>query len=115
MTLNSIAYIIYLGLTSYIILVVGNICYKNGNIYVGAIIKDDKNLCLYVNRLLLVAYYLMNIGYCATTLIQWETIINLQGLIELVAEKTAFILCIISILHYMNIYLIKTSLKRIIN
>ena len=74
MNLNIIGYFIYLGITVFIILKVGKICYRNGNIYVAELIPNHADICQKINQVLLLAYYLLNIGYCAMTLISWQKI-----------------------------------------
>lgn len=114
MNLNLLGYTIYLTITIFIIIKVGKICYRNGNIFVSELIPDHEDLCQKVNQILLLAYYLLNIGYCAMTLIQWENIEILPELIEAIALRTATIISIISILHYINIYIIINYIQKLI-
>lgn len=115
MAFNLIGYAIYLTITAVIILRVGNICYRNGNIFVAELLPGHEDLCKTTNRILLVGYYLLNIGYCAITLVQWNTIETLPQLVEAIAAKSAVIVCIISALHYFNIFIITNYIKKIIN
>ena len=111
---NIIGYSIFLLIIAYIILIVGKICYKNGNVYVAELIPNHQALCLQINKTLLTGYYLVNLGYSAMTLMQWQTINNLEELIETVATKTAVIAFILSVLHYLNIYLLTHYIQKII-
>lgn len=115
MTYNLIAYIIYLTITTYIIVIIGKICYKNGNLFVSALIPNHVELCHRVNQLLLIGFYLLNIGYSATTLIKWNTILSVPELIETISINTAIIISIISILHYLNIIMLTKYVKKLIN
>ncbi len=114
MNLNIIGYIIYLLITTIIIIKVGKICYKNGNVYVAQLIPEHENLCLKINQILLVGYYLLNLGYCAMTLISWETIYNTNQLVEVIAYKSAIIICTIAIMHYINIIILTKYIKKLI-
>jgi len=114
MNLNIIGYLIYLSITILIILRVGKICYKNGNIYVSELIPNHKDVCHKINQVLLLAYYLLNIGYCAMTLISWQKITSPAQLIEIVSVRSAVIIFIISILHYFNIILITKYIHKLI-
>jgi len=114
MNLNIIGYIIYLSITALIIIKVGNICYTNGNIYVSQLIPNHESLCLKVNQVLLSAYYLINLGYCAITLVQWNTITTYTELLEVITFKTVIIICSIAILHYFNIILLTKQVKKLI-
>lgn len=115
MNLNIIGYFIYLSITAFIILQVGKICYQNGNVYVSELLPNNTDLCQKTNQILLLAYYLLNIGYCAMTLISWEKILSANQLIEVIAIKTALIAFILSALHYTNIMVITLYIKKIIN
>ncbi|QSW87362.1 MULTISPECIES: hypothetical protein [Flavobacterium] len=114
MNFNVIGYFIYLIITILIILKVGKICYKNGNIYVSELIPNHADICQKINQVLLMAYYLLNIGYCAMTLISWQKIISITQLIETIGSKTSLIIFIISVLHYLNIVLITKYIQKLI-
>ncbi len=115
MNLNIISYLIYLSITTFIIIVVGRICYRNGNVFVAQLIPNHIELCQKVNQVLLLAYYLLNIGYCAMTLIQWKTIETIPEIIETIASKTAIIILMISALHYINIFIITKYIQKLIH
>jgi len=114
MNFNIIGYFIYLGITVFIIMKVGKICYRNGNIYVAELIPDHTEICQKINRVLLLAYYLLNIGYCAMTLISWQKILSGAQLIETIGVRTAVIIFIISILHYLNIFILTKYIQKLI-
>ena len=114
MNLNIIGYIIYLTITAIIIIKVGKICYTNGNVFVAQILPNHEDLCLKINQVLLIAYYLFNLGYCAVTLIQWKTIISYTQLFETIAFKTSIIIISIALLHYFNIFIITKQVKKLI-
>ena len=114
MNFNIIGYFIYLGITIFIIMKVGKICYRNGNIYVAELIPDHTEICQKINRVLLLAYYLLNIGYCAMTLISWQKILSAAQLIETIGVRTAVIIFIISILHYLNIFILTKYIQKLI-
>lgn len=114
MNYNLIGYGIFIFLIALIIVRVGKICYRNGNIFVAALIPTHLELCQQINKVLLVAYYLVNIGYAAMTLVNWETITSLLQLIEVIAIKVSIIICILSFLHYLNILILTTSIQKLI-
>ena len=114
MNLNILAYAIYLFITGIIILRVGRICYNNGNIFVAALIPDHEDLCQKANQILLIGYYLLNLGYCAMTLISWGKIISLHQLIEVIALKSAVIIGTIAIMHYINIFVLTKYIQKLI-
>ena len=114
MNLNIIGYVIYLLITTFIIINVGKICYQNGNIYVAQLIPEHEDLCQKTNQVLLIGYYLLNLGYCAMTLISWDKIISYSQLVEVISIKTATIICIIAMLHYFNIFILTKYIQKLI-
>lgn len=112
---NLTGYAIYLTITAFIILYVGNRCYKNGNVFVLALIPDHKDLCIRINQILLAGYYLINIGYCLISIVNWQTITTADELVETIAVKSATIICLLSALHYLNIFLITNYTRKLIN
>lgn len=114
MNLNIIGYMIYLLITGIIIVRVGRICYENGNIFVSALIPDHEELCHKANQILLLGYYLLNLGYCAMTLISWEKILSFHQLIEVIALKSAIIIGTIAIMHYCNIFILTKYIQKLI-
>jgi len=93
---------------------VGKICYHNGNIFVSELLPNHEDLCHKTNQILLVGYYLLNLGYCAMTLISWEKILFFHQLIEIIAYKSAVIIVTIALMHYFNIIIISKYIKKLI-
>ena len=114
MNLNIIGYLIYLSITTIIIIKVGSICYQNGNIFVSELIPNDEDLCHKINQILLLGYYLLNLGYCAMTLISWNKILSFHQLIEVIAIKSAIIIGTIAIMHYINIFVLTKYIQKLI-
>lgn len=114
MNLNIVAYCIYLFISGIIILKVGRICYQNGNIFVAQLIPNHEDLCKRINQMLLLGYYLLNLGYCAMTLVSWKTITEIPESIEIIATKSSIIIFTIAIMHYINIFILTKYIKKLI-
>ena len=102
MNYNTISYMIYLPITIYITIVVGYQCWKNGLAYVESIF-EDKSLANSINNLLLVGYYLINIGYIVLMVSTWNKISGLHQLINELSFRVAGIILILAAMHYINI------------
>jgi hypothetical protein len=103
MNYNIISYLIYLPISFYITIVVGNTFYKNGEIYLLTLIDDKPENIKAINKLLLIGYYLLNLGYIAITLSFWKQIDNWVMTIEQVSTKLGQIILILSIMHFNNL------------
>lgn len=115
MNLNLVGYVLYLGITAYIIVVVGRSCYRNGNVYVAALLPDHAALCLTVNRVLLTGYYLVNLGYCGLTLVHWQPIRSVGALIETVGFRAGSIVLLLAVMHYFNLFILTNYLRKTIH
>jgi len=112
-SLNLITYSLYITITVIIIVKVGLICYKNGNIFVLHLIPKDKEFCLRINNLLLTGYYLINIGYAILTLSDWAVINSISQMAESLSGNIGIIVCILAALHYFNLFWITKFIKNI--
>jgi hypothetical protein len=106
MNYNVTAYIIYLIMTIFVIVFVGKLFYKNGRVFILALMKDDAAATDQLNNILLVAYYLFNIGYAFVKLHFWQKIENLEMLVASIANNMSVLIFILASTHYMNMMLI---------
>jgi len=114
MNLNLWAYGIYFLITFVVVILVGRICYTNGNKYVLAQVSEHEELCQRINRLLLLGYYLMNLGFVAISLVFWETIDSIPNLIEILSIRIGFIVVSIALMHYFNLFWLTKYLRKLI-
>jgi hypothetical protein len=106
MNYNVLAYLIYLFLMIIIIVFVGRLFYRNGRIFILALFRGNDTLTDHVNHILLVAYYLFNIGYAFFTLRHWERITNIQLLVSGISGNMGTLVFILAFMHYVNMLLI---------
>ena len=104
--MNSIAYIIYLLLTYFITVHVGLRFYRNGRIYILDLLKDNEELTDFINKLLLVGYYLLNLGYAAVMIQLWTTVTSWLILFESIFLMTGRIMLTLALIHFMNMLVI---------
>lgn len=102
MNLNLLAYCIYGIITIYVCVYVGLQFHKNGYYYIVSIFEEEK-ISNAINNLLLIGYYLVNIGYTIYSISQWNTIENFKQLIDNLSTKLAFIFIVLAVLNVINI------------
>lgn len=102
MNSNVIAYIIYLTITIYIIVWVGRMFHRNGSVFLLQLYKGNTELCSTINNILLVAYYLFNIGYAFMRLKTWEFVGSADQLITSVGHHLGVLVLILAVTHYFN-------------
>ena len=112
--MNVLAYIIYLLITYIITFRVGLIFYRNGKLYILELMRGDEHITHSINRLLLIGYYLLNLGYAALMISTWETVHNLEEVLVTVMSMTGKIMLTLAVIHFMNmavIWLLSTRRK----
>ena len=104
--MNSIAYIIYLLLTYFITVHVGLRFYRNGRIYILGVLEGNEALTDFINKLLLVGYYLLNLGYAALMIQLWTTVTSWLSLFESIFLMTGRIMLSLALIHFFNMAVI---------
>lgn len=111
-TMNVLAYIIYLTTTYLITVHVGRVFYKNGRHYILELMKGDINTTDAINKILLVGYYLLNLGYATLMLTTWELVTSYTELVLSVVTMLGRIILTLALIHFFNMAAIFFISKR---
>jgi hypothetical protein len=106
-----LTYSIYLPVTILLTIWVARTLFKNGRVFLYEIFHQDNILADSVNKLLLVGFYLINIGYAVYTLKIINTIDTPQEVIEILSEKIGWIILVLGAMHFFNLFIL-FSLRR---
>src|SRR5262245_16919964 len=98
------SYAIYLVISVIVTIWVARTLSRNGHLFLVDSFHGNVELAASVNHLLVVGFYLINVGYVARALSTDRSIGNLRGAIELVSEKLGTILLVLGAMHFFNIY-----------
>jgi hypothetical protein len=112
MNYNIISYLIYGCITVYIIYYVGKLFYRNGRIFILRLFHENESTTDTTNNILLMAYYLFNIGYSVVQFSFWERVSGIDTMIASISMKTGILVIILAITHYLNMPLIYFLSKR---
>jgi len=99
------SYCIYIFFTVIITVWVGWACHKNG-IYFVIDCVNDIAIAHSINNLLLVGYYLLNIGYAIISISSWEKIVHIPQMLDVLTFRIAYIILMLAMVHYFNIALL---------
>lgn len=106
MNSNILAYAIYLSATLYIIYWLGRLFHRNGRIFILQLYEGNAEATDTINNILLVAYYLFNIGYAFLMLRYWEKVTTTAALIASLSSNLGRLILILALTHYSNLFLI---------
>ena len=105
MSIILITYGLYLIFTAIIILKVGWFIYREGAVYLYELFPAERDLAQYLNRLLLIGYCLLNLGYASASLIawQWPSENDWQYALISLAENIGLIALLLGLIHFFNL------------
>lgn len=104
MNYNILSYIIYLPIIAFIMLRVGWLFYKNGEVFIVSLIPDNIQLVKNINNLLLIGYYLVNLGYAVLTISDWNAVNSIVEMINSLTFIIGKIMLLLALLHFNNIF-----------
>lgn len=104
MNYNIVSYLIYIPVTVAITIWVANTLYKNGRVFLVDIFHGNELLADSVNRLLVVGFYLINLGYAIYTLKIIGYIPSVQVVMEKLSTKLGMIILILGAMHFFNLF-----------
>lgn len=112
MNYNLISYFIYLPIIAFIMLRVGWLFYKNGEVFLMYLVPNNIQMVKNINNLLLIGYYLVNLGYAVLTISNWKLIESSIEAINTLAFTIGKIMLLLAILHYNNVLWLNYLTKR---
>lgn len=110
-----ITYGLYLLITIALTIWVARTLFRNGKVFLVEIFHGDTQLANSVNNLLLVGFYLINLGYAVYTLQVYDPITNAQELIERLSVKIGIIILILGAMHFFNLYIFFSLRHKVIH
>ena len=105
-------YFAYLTISLAVTIWVARTLHKNGRIFLIDAFHSNTELADSVNHLLLVGFYLVNIGYVTLALRTSVKLANLREAIELLSDKIGMVLLVLGVMHFSNLYIFSRSRKR---
>lgn len=110
--MNTLAHILYLVITYIITVRVGLTFYRNGRLFILNLLHQDGKLTDFINRALLVGYYLLNLGYASLMFRKWAPVHTWSELLSGIATMTGKILVTLALIHCCNMALLYFFSKR---
>ena len=105
-------YIAYLTISVALTVWVARTLHKNGRIFLVDSFHGNEQLADSINHLLLVGFYLINIGYVTLALKYGDKPVNLQEALETLSTKIGAVLLILGAMHFFNLYVFSKMRRR---
>jgi hypothetical protein len=97
-------YLIYLALSIVLTVWVARALFKNGLIFLIDVFGGNVELANSVNHLLVVGFYLINLGFVALELRIASPVPDARASIEALASKIGTVLLVLGGMHFFNLY-----------
>lgn len=105
-------YLLYLTISIAITVWVARTLHANGKTFLLDAFHGNRELAGSVNHLLVVGFYLLNLGWIIFTLRTYNDVTNGRALVELVSDKVGFVLIVLGIMHFLNILIFSRMRRR---
>ena len=105
-------YALYLSISIALTVWVAGTLHKNGRLFLVDAFHGNEPLADSINHLLLVGFYLINVGYVTLALKYGDKASNVQELFEVLSTKVGAVLLILGGMHFFNLYVFSKMRKR---
>ena len=99
-------YAIYLAVSVALTVWVGWTLHRKGRVFLTDALAGNENLADSVNHLLLVGFYLVNIGFVSLALRYGGPVHEVQGAIEYLSTKLGVVLLVLGGMHFLNLFVL---------
>ena len=111
MSILVVAYAFYLSISVLLTVWVGKTLHKNGHHFLVDAFSGNEELAKAVNHLLVVGFYLVNIGFVALA-IQMGMPKDVATAVERVSMKVGTVLLVLGAMHFFNLYVFARIRRR---
>ena len=112
MDMTVIAYVVYLTVSVSLTVWVARTLSSNGRAFLADVLHGNAELADAVNRLLVVGFYLVNLGFVALYLKSTDTIEDAREVFEALSVKLGVVLLVLGVMHLGNVYVLSKIRRR---
>jgi hypothetical protein len=109
---TAIAHVLYLLVSISLTIWVARTLFKNGRVFLVDSFLGNEALADSVNKLLVVGFYLINIGYVSLALKYGDRPVSLETVIEALSTKVGVVMLVLGTMHFFNLFVFSKMRKR---
>lgn len=106
-----LTYALYLSVSITMTVWVAQTLYRNGRAFLVEVFRSNAELADSVNRLLVVGFYLVNLGFICRMLTTSAQVNGARAAIELLSQKLGVVLLVLGAMHFFNLFVF-ASIRR---
>jgi hypothetical protein len=107
-----VTYSLYLAISIGLTIWVARTLSRSGRIFLVDVFHGNAALADSVNHLLVVGFYLVNLGYVAMALKLGYDVTSTRGSIEALSAKVGWVLLVLGAMHFLNLYVFSAIRRR---
>jgi hypothetical protein len=105
-------YIVYIALSIPLTIWVAQTLHKNGRVFLIDSFRGNERLADSVNHLLVVGFYLINIGYVALALKERIAPTDVREVLETISHKIGVVMLVLGAMHFFNVLVFSKMRRR---
>ena len=112
LSLTLVNHLLYIAISIGVTIWVGRTLYKNGRVFLVDAFTGNQALADSVNHLLVVGFYLINVGYVSLALKYGPRPTDAAGVLEGLSTKIGWVLLVLGGMHFFNLFVFSRMRKR---
>lgn len=104
MDMTVLTYLLYLAFAVPLTVWVARTLHRHGSIFLVDVFHGDTGLARAVNQLLVIGFYLLNLGYVSVFLRTDRDIVNGRQAIEVLSSKVGTVSIVLGVVHFVNVW-----------
>jgi hypothetical protein len=104
MNYTVLAYLLYLPVAIAMTVWVARTLHRNGRVFIIAAFRGNEAMADSVNHLLVVGFYLINLGFITTALRYGEKPASLETMLEFLSAKLGVVMLVLGAMHFFNVF-----------
>jgi hypothetical protein len=104
MNYTLLAYLLYLPIAIAMTIWVARTLHRNGRVFLVAAFRGNEHMADSVNHLLVVGFYLINVGFITTALRFGDKPRNYETMVEFLSWKLGVVLLVLGAMHFFNLF-----------
>lgn len=105
-------YVVYLLISVPLTIWVARTLFRNGAVFLADVFRDNEALAKAVNNLLVVGFYLLNLGFVILYVRTGRPVLGLTGLLDTLSVKIGIVMLVLGVLHFGNVMVFNAIRRR---
>ena len=112
MDLTVMTYVVYLAVTVPLTVWVGRALRRHGEVFLVDVFLGDERLAHAVNQLLVIGFYLLDLGYLTYFMTSSTEVGTSRQLMEVLSTKVGGVVLVVGLVHFTNVWALNAFRRR---